>query len=190
MNKFIETFSSNTNNNGSLDSLIKHLYNESKLIIEPLSKDMSTNIINESSGLKRLNIFSPLDFLIASKGDIINQESIEDIANDDSLISKRIVSEINLDQTQSVLTKGVKKLKISKISDGEKECQENADKMKMTIVVLDTKDDHQQEEEEIIIRRSHQILFNAFGLELTKDDIDSLENFKLPNSNVNLFFIF
>ena len=60
----------------------------------------------------------------------------------------------------------------------------------MTIVVLDTKDDHQQEEEEIIIRRSHQILFNAFGLELTKDDIDSLENFKLPNSNVNLFFIF
>lgn len=190
MNKLTETFSSNTNNNESLDSLIKHLYNESKLTIEPLSKDMNTNVINESSGLNMLNNFSPLDILIASKGDIINQESIEDIVNEDTLISKRSVNTINLDQTSSVLSKGVKKLKTSKISDAEKECQDNAEKTKMTIVVLDTKDDHQHEEEEIIIRRSHQILTNAFGLELTKDDIDSLENFKLPNSNVNLFFIF
>jgi hypothetical protein len=145
--------------------------------------------MNEFSGFKRLNNFSPLDILIASKGDNINQESIDDIANEDTLISKRVVNKINLDLTSSVLSKGVKKLKISKIIDCEKECQENAEKMKMTIVVLDTKDGHQHEEEEIIIRRSHQILTNAFGLELTKDDIDSLENFKLPNSNVNIFFI-
>ena len=61
----------------------------------------------------------------------------------------------------------------------------------LSIVVLENKDDHiGGEEEEIVIRRSHQILTNAFGLELTKDDIESLENFNSPNSNVRQNFSF
>ena len=41
-------------------------------------------------------------------------------------------------------------------------------------------------EQEIVIKRQRQILTNDFGLELTKDDIDSLDNLSLPNSNVSL----
>ena len=80
----------------------------------------------------------------------------------------------------------IKKLKIRKFQNLE----QNSD---LSIVVIENKDDHiggGGEEEEIVIRRSYQILTNAFGLELTKDDIESLENFNSPNSNVRQNFSF
>ena len=57
----------------------------------------------------------------------------------------------------------------------------------MSIVVLNNESNDQ--EQEIVIKRQRQILTNAFGLELTKEDIDSLENSSLPNANVLLTFL-
>ena len=46
-----------------------------------------------------------------------------------------------------------------------------------------------ESEKEIVIEREQQILANKYGLELTREDLETLESFNSPNSNVIEFYL-
>jgi hypothetical protein len=201
LDKMKENLSSNgaSNNKESLETFIKYLYNESKLLVKPLLDEEASIDPN----FRRKNICSPLDCLIVG-----TEEDEESTANKSCnqsnalnvnpiiikrkvINSMRVVSEQAQIFTETSVETNNKKAKNSKVPKTKSyrqivQLDENVEQSSdFSIVVLENKDDHiGGEEEEIVIRRSHQILTNAFGLELTKDDIESLENFNSPNSNV------
>ncbi len=183
-----------SNSKESLDTFIKHLYNESRLLVEPL---LDEEALTESN-FRRKTICSPLDCLIV--GSEVDEESTaKQNSNQSNAIKRKVANSIPIDIfTEISIEANNKKAKNPKVPKTKSyrqivQLDENLEQnSQLSIVVLENNDDHiggvGGEEEEIVIRRSHQILTNAFGLELTKDDLESLENFNSPNSNVRQNF--
>jgi hypothetical protein len=149
--------SGTSNNKESLDTFIKHLYNESKFLVKPLLDEEASIDLN----FRQTNFSSPSDCLIVGTEE--GEESrAKQNSNQSNAIKRKVTNSIPIDSDQaqiftetSIETNNTKAKnpKVPKMKSYRQIVQldENLEQnSELSIVVLQNKDDHIEEEEEEI----------------------------------------
>lgn len=183
--KDIENVANSTQS--SLESLVSD-----KLNYHNISSGLKMNLTNKQNSYLILDQACSDEDLDICRKKILKKNKSSNLMNDNvkickkknELIRKKINKNVktkntNINEAFNSLTRS--KIEPSSLNNNSENITNFNNNENITLIVRHQNSSNENESE-IVIQRQTQILSNAFGFEITKDDLDSLDS--IPNTNV------